>query len=69
MGSITIVLGWWLVPAFVTLASFAVAFIKTPKPEPSSYFPDFSPILIGGALFGVATILSLLAWLLWSLFA
>lgn len=64
--SIHIVLGWWLLPAVVTIASFGWATwaSKDDIPSGGAYsFAGFLTLLCMGA----AAIASLIAWLIWAL--
>lgn len=64
----TISLGWWALPAIITLAAYAVAWWRVPAPQPSSYFPDTGPVILGFIYLSLATVVSLAAWLMWALF-
>lgn len=56
----TITFGWWIVPALITAASFAWAF----WPDNSTGFGAAVAGLIQSL---IALVLSLAAWLIWSL--
>ena len=55
----TITIGYWGIPALLTVAAFLWSEAVTPKPR-SGY--DFT----GLVTFGAALIFSLLAWLVWA---
>ena len=70
---ISISLGWWLLPAAVTVASYGVAFTigaysATQSPHGGDYnFGAAWDALIVGILLLIATVVSLATWLLWTL--
>lgn len=59
--SFTVHLGWWIIPAIMTVATT----IYGAMPSPASTYGDWAGAfrLMGGL------IVTLLAWLIWSLFA
>ena len=61
----TFTLGSWAIPAFITIAAIYVSLREWPQSR-GDY--DFSPV-IGIFYFAVALIVSLVAWLIWSLIA
>lgn len=63
----TISIGWWALPALITVAAYAVALWRIPASQPSSYFPDFGPAIIGFINVALATVVALAAWLAWAL--
>lgn len=72
---ISITLGWWLLPAFITLASFGWVLNRDIKSRIQAY-QMFQNNTIGdvavwlavyGTMYAAATILSLVAWLIWAL--
>ncbi|QIB32667.1 hypothetical protein [Ancylobacter pratisalsi] len=65
--TLAIELGWWIAPAAITAISYVVAFWSIPEPQPSSFLPDLGPAITGFINLSVATIISLVAWLVWSL--
>lgn len=65
--SATVTIGSWAIPALVSLAAFIVANVAAPAPRPSSYFPDIGHAIMLAAVNGLAVIVSLVAWLIWSL--
>lgn len=65
--SVTIHLGWWVLPALITVAAYAIAVWRIPAAQPSSYLPDFGPAIVGFITLSLASIASLLAWLVWAL--
>jgi hypothetical protein len=58
--SLTITIGWWIVPAIITLAPVIYMMLPT---RYSYYGADFAGAIIWMAL----VILSLIAWLIWAL--
>lgn len=59
----SITIGWWIVPLIITIAAFAWAAISA-RNEQSSYLEGMAAMLV----YPIATIVSLVAWLFWSLF-
>ncbi len=58
----TIELGWWLAPLVITLAAFGWAtFMSRPSSSPS-----YGDAVVGMFFFGAASIVSLIAWLVWA---
>ena len=66
MNEITITLGWWLLPLTITIGSFVLAIIKAPQDRNGDW--DFFTPFIAAIYLGYALIVSLIAWLVWSLF-
>lgn len=64
--TVSLGLGWWVVPLAINVAVFAAAIWKIPPAEPKGYFPDFGPAIIGLINIACATIASLVAWLIWA---
>lgn len=66
---VTIPLGWWLVPALLTIVFFGGwrLFGVRMQPQRGSMYPDMGGGLIelGGYL--VAALLAVMAWLVWAL--
>jgi hypothetical protein len=67
----TITLGWWLVPTVLTVIAFIIAFIcdRNQSRHRSNYgilSGTFNGI-VGLFLYGLATIFSLIVWLIWAL--
>ena len=58
----TVTLGWWMLPALITLASMMWAFL-TPVEPSGGYSFDLMPLF----RFLGALIISLIAWLAWAL--
>ena len=56
--------GYWVIPAFFTLAAFYVAFREAPG-QRGDY--DFASPIIGLLFLAAALIVSLVAWLIWAL--
>lgn len=64
----SIVIGWWAIPAIITIGLYAAAFSLTPAPRSTgSFMPDIGAGILGLVFFGAATITSLVAWLIWAL--
>lgn len=67
--SVTLTLGWWLVPLLFTVVAFSLsAFVA----RDDGHHGDYSAVagaLVSVVLFGAATIISLVAWLIWALLA
>lgn len=64
----TLTLGWWVLPLIVTIGAYVAAYFATPKVDHSGMFGNVAIAAIAGVLyFAVATILSLLSWLIWAL--
>ena len=61
----TLTIGWWAVPAFISIAALYIALREFPE-QRGDY--DFSPIM-GVFYLAVALIVSLIAWLIWALAA
>lgn len=57
----TITLGWWLIPALITLAAFVVGIIK--GQSQGSY--DFIPVFV----WLLCALASTASWLIWALAA
>jgi hypothetical protein len=54
-------------PTAITIAAYVAAFASIPKADHGSYFPDIAPVVMGITYLGLATIVSLAAWLVWAL--
>lgn len=68
--NITITLGWWFLPLSLTILSLAWAIPMRADEMPTGSMFDGLGYAIGGALrVAGAIIVSLTAWLIWSLFA
>lgn len=68
--SVTVALGWWLLPLALTVLSLAWAIPMRADELPTGSMFDGLGYVIGGALrVSAAIILSLIAWLIWALFA
>lgn len=66
--TISIELGWWLVPAFVTLIALLVAAWRSDR----SYTHGLGAVgqaMANAFIYLVAIVVSLVAWLIWSLAA
>ncbi len=60
----TITMGWWILPAVITLVSFMAAICFAVFTRSEGDFNAFDVIFGGGALM-VATIVSLISWMSW----
>lgn len=71
--TISISLGWWLLPAIITVASYASALFLSARsasqiPRGVDYnFGAAWDAMIMGILLLIATVVSMAAWLLWAL--
>lgn len=59
--TITMSFGWWLLPAAVTVASYLWAWLTNRGSRPS-----YADAVIALISYGAATIVSLIAWLIWA---
>lgn len=57
----SITIGYWVIPALLTIAAFIWAEVITPR-RMSGYFPD----LTGLFTYGAALVASLVFWLIWA---
>lgn len=60
----TLTIGAWIIPTFITVLSFVVAVFLFPKRQ-SDY--DFGSGFIALLLLAAAAIVSLIAWFVWAL--
>jgi hypothetical protein len=67
--SITIQFGWWLLPLAVTVCSYGRAFWLLPDELGGGDYAATGKALCGLVYLGAATIISLIAWLVWALLA
>ncbi len=65
--SMTITIGWWVIPAAITVLGLTLPFVFAPRPHHSSYGPDVGSAVIGFAYLCFGVIVSLAAWLIWAL--
>lgn len=67
--NVEISFGWWLAPFFITVAAVLGVIIFAPRPQPRNggMFPDLGGALLQGVCWLLAIIISLAAWLIWSL--
>ena len=64
----TIEITWWVVPFLVMIITFIVAFTSQPDIQSrGGYIPDLINPMLGFINYLVATIVSLIAWLIWAL--
>lgn len=61
-----ITVGWWAVPAFITIAAVFIAVREAPVSSGRDYGAG---AFIGLAMMMAALIVSLIAWLIWALVA
>lgn len=59
----SIVIGWWLLPTIVSIASLLWASLTPSRDTGGDYSFDFMPAIRAG----FALIISLLCWLIWAL--
>ena len=64
---ITLYLGWWLLPAAITVALFLGWRLWGVRMRPSNggMFPDAAGALLEAVGYLVAALLSVIAWLVW----
>lgn len=62
--TVTITFGYWLIPTFITVLAFVTAWWYS-RPTPR-YSRDYVGALIDLIFYGAATIVSLIAWLVWA---
>jgi len=63
--SVSIFLGWWLVPAIFTIGAFTWAWWAGDR-SPSSGYGNIGKGLANALVLAVALIASLMAWLVWA---
>ena len=61
-------LGWWLLPALVTIAAFGWSTHRQDR-SPSGDYGKIGQGIGNAVLHGIALIVSLIAWLVWSILA
>lgn len=64
----TVMLGWWLLPAFITATSFTWAWLAGDHSSSSGY-GHIGKGLGNALIFAVALVASLIAWLIWAIAA
>ena len=62
----TLTIGWWAVPAFITIAALYMALREQPAPTGRDYGAGG---VIGLMFVMAALVVSLIAWLIWALVA
>ncbi len=62
----TITFGWWLAPLAVTVGAFVAAHLANPTRTPPTGYGSIGDGLVALVEFGFATIVSLIAWLVWA---
>lgn len=67
--SMTITLGWWVAPALVTVLAFALVCWGMSDHRPSGTIGDVAMGIVALVWIAGATIVSLIAWLIWALVA
>lgn len=65
--SVSISLGWWLVPAFVTVAAFVAVRMLGPRMSSRGGVGDVVIGLMELLCYCAAAVVSLVAWLVWAL--
>jgi len=63
---LTITFGWWLIPAVITLLSFGTVTFMSRDMGNDQYGAG---AVIAAGFYLLAAVVSLLAWLIWALFA
>lgn len=64
--TITVSSGWWLAPFMVTLASFGWAMFINRDNQPGGDYAALGGAMVTLFIYGIATIVSLIAWLIWA---
>lgn len=64
MAPLTITLGWWLIPAAVTVA--LILFAMWPAPAPRGW-ASLGDSIHGAIMLLIGVIFTLISWLIWSL--
>ncbi|TIW11279.1 MAG: hypothetical protein E5V66_14030 [Mesorhizobium sp.] len=67
--TISIALGWWLAPAFITVVAFMAARLLGPRMRSNGGIGEVVVGLMELLCYGAAAVVSLLAWLIWALAA
>lgn len=67
--SITIGIGWWIAPTVVTIIAFVFAGYMGRDEGSHGDYAAIGNAFVGLVIYGAATIVSLIAWLLWALIA
>lgn len=62
----TLVLGWWMIPAVITVGAFVWSLLRTVT-EPRGGDYSFGPEVVFITTMPAAIIVSLLSWLIWAL--
>lgn len=62
----SITIGWWAIPAFVTIAAVYIALREAPTSSGSDYGAS---AFIAVVMMMAALIVSLIAWLVWAILA
>lgn len=62
----SITIGWWAIPAFVTIAAVYIALREAPTSSGNDYGAS---AFIGVVMMMAALIISLIAWLIWAILA
>lgn len=65
----TIGFGWWLIPLAITLCSYGRAFWVMSDEKGGGDYAAIGDALVAVVCLSMATIISLIAWLVWALFA
>jgi cytochrome c-type biogenesis protein CcmH/NrfG len=63
---VSITIGWWAIPAFVTIAAVYIALREAPTSSGRDYGAS---AFIGVVMMMAALIVSLVAWLIWAIFS
>lgn len=63
--NLTIEISWWIVPLVATLTAFIWAWTQTSEPDSTAALNLIGPVVFL-LYYGLATIVSLIAWLAWA---
>lgn len=62
----TITMGWWLVPLAITVATFGGFAVWSISQPPASGYDSIGAGIAAAMVFLLATVVSLVAWLVWA---
>lgn len=64
--AITITFSWWLAPLAVTIIAVGAAYWAEPSRTPPRGYGDIANAIVSVFAWGAATVVSLIAWLIWA---